>query len=232
MTLSDLSVRRPVFAAVAAIILCVVGVAAFTALPVRELPNVDPPQVSISTTYTGASAEVIEERITQVIEQQVAGIQGDRPRHVLQPRRALADQHHLHPGPQPGRGRQRRARRGLASGLAPAVAGVFAPDRPRPTPTRQPIMLCHLTSKTMNRLAAGRLRQPLSGGAAIHDPGRRPQVYVWRRPALLHADLAERRRHGRARGLTVEDVESALNAQNVELPAGALESTSKDFTIG
>jgi len=76
MTLSDLSVRRPVFAAVAAIILCVVGIAAFTTLSVRELPSVDPPVVSVSTTYRGASAEVVEERITQVIERQVAGIQG------------------------------------------------------------------------------------------------------------------------------------------------------------
>src|SRR5215470_715728 len=76
MTLSDLSVRRPVFATVAAIILAVIGLAAFFALPVRELPNVDPPQVSVSTTYRGASAEVVEERITQVIEQQLAGIQG------------------------------------------------------------------------------------------------------------------------------------------------------------
>ena len=49
MTLSDLSVRRPVFAAVAAIILCVVGAAAFFALPVRELPSVDPPGVAIQT---------------------------------------------------------------------------------------------------------------------------------------------------------------------------------------
>lgn len=76
MTLSDLSVRRPVFAAVAAIILCVIGAAAFTILPVRELPNIDPPSVSVTTTYRGASAEVVEERITQVIERQVSGIQG------------------------------------------------------------------------------------------------------------------------------------------------------------
>src|SRR3954470_402243 len=76
MTLSDLAVRRPVFAAVAAIILTVIGAAAFTTLPVRELPSVDPPVVSIGTTYRGASAEVVEERITQVIERQVAGIQG------------------------------------------------------------------------------------------------------------------------------------------------------------
>jgi multidrug efflux pump len=76
LMLSDLSVRRPVFAAVVAIILCVIGLAAFSSLAIRELPNVDPPVVSISTTYRGASAEVIEERITQVIERQVAGIQG------------------------------------------------------------------------------------------------------------------------------------------------------------
>ena len=74
--LSDISVRRPVFAAVAAIILCVIGLAAFAGLPVRELPSVDPPVVSVSTGYRGASAEVVEERITQVIERQVSGIQG------------------------------------------------------------------------------------------------------------------------------------------------------------
>ena len=76
MMLSDISVRRPVFAAVAAIILCVVGLVAFKSLTVRELPSVDPPVVTVITTYRGASAEVIEERITEVIERQAAGVQG------------------------------------------------------------------------------------------------------------------------------------------------------------
>ena len=76
MMISDVSVKRPVLAAVAAIVLCVLGVAAFFTLPVRELPNIDQPIVSISTSYRGASAEVIESRITEVIERQVAGIQG------------------------------------------------------------------------------------------------------------------------------------------------------------
>jgi multidrug efflux pump len=97
--LSDLSVRRPVFAAVAAIILCVIGLAAFATLPIRELPSVDPPVVSVSTAYRGASAEVIEERITQVIERQVAGIQGHRSREQLVARRPFADHHHLQPRP-------------------------------------------------------------------------------------------------------------------------------------
>ena len=76
MMISDLAVRRPVFAAVAAILLCVIGAAAYFVLPIRELPNVDPPVVSVSTNYTGASAEVIESRVTEIIERQIAGIQG------------------------------------------------------------------------------------------------------------------------------------------------------------
>ncbi len=76
MMLSDIAVRRPVLAAVAAIVLVVLGAASFFLLPVRELPDIDPPVVSISTSYGGASAEVIESRITEPIEQQVAGIQG------------------------------------------------------------------------------------------------------------------------------------------------------------
>src|SRR5689334_7003674 len=76
MTLSDIAVRRPVFAMVVAIIMSIVGLAAFFTLPVRELPNVDPPQISVFTLYPGASAEVIESRITQLIEKQIASIQG------------------------------------------------------------------------------------------------------------------------------------------------------------
>ena len=76
MSLSSFCVRRPVFAAVGAIIIVVVGAAAFMSLPIRELPSVDPPQVSVSTSYRGASAEVVEQRITQTIERQVSGIQG------------------------------------------------------------------------------------------------------------------------------------------------------------
>ena len=76
MMLSDLAVKRPVLATVAALMLCLVGLVAYTRLPLRELPAVDPPQVSVSTNYVGASAEVIETRITQPIERQLSGIQG------------------------------------------------------------------------------------------------------------------------------------------------------------
>jgi multidrug efflux pump len=74
--LSDLSVRRPVFAAVAAIILCVIGLAAFKSCRSASCRASIRPWCRSRPTYRGASAEVIEERITQIIERQVAGIQG------------------------------------------------------------------------------------------------------------------------------------------------------------
>jgi multidrug efflux pump len=74
--LSDLSVRRPVLAGVMAILISLIGLIAFVSLPVREYPDVDPPVVSVETDYTGASASVVENRITEVIEERLAGIEG------------------------------------------------------------------------------------------------------------------------------------------------------------
>jgi multidrug efflux pump len=68
MVLSDISIQRPVLAIVVNALLVVFGIFAFSKLPVREYPAVDPPVVSIGTTYEGASAEVIESQITQVME--------------------------------------------------------------------------------------------------------------------------------------------------------------------
>ena len=228
MTLSDLSVRRPVFAAVAAIILCVVGVAAFLGLPVRELPNVDPPQVSVSTTYLGASAEVVEERITQVLEQQLAGIQGiDR----------------INSSSRDGRSQinitftLKRNLDEAANDVRDAVSRTLSrlpdesdsPQISKANADSQALIFVTLTSSTLNKLQladyANRfLIQRLStipGVAQVNLVG--AQTYAMR--IWLDADAMA------ARGLTVEDVQNALNSQNLELPAGALESGSKDFTI-
>ncbi len=228
MMLSDLSVRRPVFAAVAAIMLCVIGLASFAALPVRELPSVDPPNVSIQTTYRGASAEVVEERITQVIERQVSGIQGiDR----------------VNSSSRDGTSRINIAftlDRNLdeaANDVRDAVSRVIAqlpeqadpPQIAKANADAQPILFLSLTSTTLNRLqlsdyANRYLVERLStvpgvatvglGGAQFYS------MRIWLDPNAMAS-----------RGITVDDVEAALNSQNLELPAGALEAPAKDFTI-
>ncbi|MEX0759643.1 MAG: efflux RND transporter permease subunit, partial [Tistlia sp.] len=76
MMLSDLSVRRPVVAAVMSLLIVAFGLVAFERLPLREYPNIDPPVVTIDTEYPGAAAQVIETRITEVIEDRISGVEG------------------------------------------------------------------------------------------------------------------------------------------------------------
>jgi multidrug efflux pump len=228
MTLSDLSVRRPVFAAVAAIILCVIGFVSFLSLPVRELPSVDPPVVSIETNYRGASAEVVEERITQVIERQVAGIQGvDR----------------VSSSSRDGNSRINisftldRSLDQAANDVRDAVSRVTQqlplqsdpPQISKATADASPIVFLTLSSTKLNRIALSDYANryiverlsTIPGVAQLRIFGNQNYAMrVWLDPNAMAA-----------RGVTVGDVEVALNSQNLELPAGALEAPSKDFTI-
>ncbi|HVK41121.1 MAG TPA: efflux RND transporter permease subunit [Phenylobacterium sp.] len=226
--LSDLSVRRPVFAAVAAIILCVVGLAAFASLTVRELPSVDPPVVSISTTYRGASAEVVEERITEVIERQISGIQGiDRVNSSSRDGRSNINISF----------RLDRDLDDAANDVRDAVSRVSAnlplqadpPQIAKATADGSPIMFISFASTTLNRLQLSDYAQrylverfsTIDGVAQVFVGG--SQLYsmrIWLDPDAMAA-----------RGVTVDDVENALNNQNLELPAGSLEAPAKDFTI-
>src|SRR5690554_2399937 len=76
MILSDVSVKRPVFATVISLLLVAFGILSFLELPLREYPDTSPPIVSVSTSYPGASAEIIEQQITQLIEDQINGVEG------------------------------------------------------------------------------------------------------------------------------------------------------------
>ena len=76
MTLSELSVRRPVLATVLSLLIIAFGAIAFTRLPLRELPDVDRPVVSVDVTYRGASAQVVETQVVRIIEDQLSGIEG------------------------------------------------------------------------------------------------------------------------------------------------------------
>src|ERR671917_2742541 len=78
MQVSDLFIRRPVFSVVVSLLLMVGGFASLSQLPVREYPAVDRPVVSVTTVYRGASNEVVESRVTEIIESAVAGIEGIR----------------------------------------------------------------------------------------------------------------------------------------------------------
>ena len=76
MFISDISVQRPVFAAVLALLLVAFGLLAYDRLPLRQYPDIDPPVVSIQTSYPGASANVVETRLTELIEERISGVEG------------------------------------------------------------------------------------------------------------------------------------------------------------
>jgi len=76
MGFTELCIRRPVFATVLSLVLVLAGLMSFSRLTIREYPNIDEPQVSVITNYTGASAEIIESQVTQVLEGSLAGIEG------------------------------------------------------------------------------------------------------------------------------------------------------------
>ena len=78
MTLSELSIRRPVLATVMNLLIIVAGVASWLTLSVRELPDVDNPLVSVSTIYAGASPETVESTLTQPLEEVLNGIEAIR----------------------------------------------------------------------------------------------------------------------------------------------------------
>ncbi len=228
MMISDLAVRRPVFAAVAAIILCVVGFAAFLFTPVRELPDVDPPIVSVSTSYAGASAEVIESRITEPIEQQLAGIQGvERINSTSRDGQSRVSVEFALDVDVDVAANDVRDRVSRAQGRLPDQAD--PPQIAKADADAQPIMILFFRSDSMNRLELTDYADRYLVDQLATVPGvATVQIYGEQRYAMriwLDADALG------ARGLTVSDVESALSTQNVELPAGSLESTAKDYTV-
>ena len=138
MQLSDLSVRRPVFAAVMAILLTIVGIVAFLSLSVREYPDTDPPIVSVETTYTGAAASVIEARITQPLEEALSGIEGIETITSRSRDGASDISIEFRPGPQHRCSGERRARpcRRRDRGSARGSAGAAKCARSMPMPRR------------------------------------------------------------------------------------------------
>jgi multidrug efflux pump len=224
----EFCIRRPVFSTVLSLVLVLLGVVSYSRLTVREYPNVDEPVVSVKTNYPGASASIIESQITQVLEGSIAGIAGIdvlestsrseesritvRFRSDVDPDVAASDV----------RDRVSRVRRRLPVEVQePTIARVEA--------DAQAILYLVFTSDRMNaleitdyvdRFVLDRLKN-LNGVADVVIYGeRRYAMRIW----IDRERLA-------AFNLTVQDVENALKAQNVELPSGRIESRDREFSV-
>ena len=228
MKLSDVSITRPVFAVVMSLLLIVLGVMSFIRLTLRELPAIDPPIVSVSVEYSGASATVIESRITQVLEDALAGIEG------IETIQARSSNGRSNISIEFGAGRDIEA---AANDVRDAVSRVSdrMPDEARPPEIAKvesdadPILWLNMSSSVMDTLQLSDYAEryivdrlsSIDGVAQVRVGGRqRYAMRVW----LDRDQLA-------ARGLAASDVENALRRENVELPAGRIESADRDFTL-
>ncbi len=228
MTLPELSIKRPVFATVLSLVLVLVGLVSYDRLSVREYPAIDPPVVTVQTSYPGASAAIVETQVTQVLEDSLAGIEGidfltsiSRQESsqititfklARNPDYAAADV----------RDRVGRVRGRLPEEIEEPIIQKVEADA-------QPIMYLAFSSASHNELEitdyADRYvkdqLQTLNGVAEVRLFGEREySMRIWLDPERLAAYQ-----------LTPQDVEAALRRQNVEVPSGRIESQQREFTV-
>jgi multidrug efflux pump len=228
MRISEVSVKRPVFATVISLLLVIIGLLAATRLPVRELPNVESPVVSIETNYRGASADVVETKITQVIEDRVSGLEGvTKITSQSVDGRSSINLEFAPDRPVDEAANDVRDRVARVAAQLPQEAD--PPEIGKVDFNAEPIMYLNLSSDTLNvleltdyadRVLVERLGV-LPGVARVRiNGGRRYAMRVWiDREALA------------ARQLTVVDIENSLRRENVQLPAGRLESSQRELTL-
>lgn len=228
MLISDVSVRRPVFAAVISLILVIVGLMAATTMPMREYPDIQRPIVSIDTEYRGAAADIVERRVTQIIEDQVAGISGiDKISSVSYDERSSVTLEFNADRDIDGAANDVRDRVSRVLGNLPDEAE--PPEVAKRDGSSSTTMWIDLSSDTreimdLNDYADRYIIDALSiveGVARVRKNGsRRKSMRIWVDPKRLAA-----------RNLTVGDIEEALRRENVQIPSGRLESSSREFTL-
>jgi multidrug efflux pump len=228
MVISDICIRRPVFATVLSLLVLLIGLMSYSRLTVREYPNIDEPVVTVDTTYRGASAEIVESQVTKPLEDSLAGIEGVDVLSSIsrQERSQITVRFRIERDADSAaadvRDRVSRVRQRLPDDIdEPVIAKVEADASPIiwvafSSDRHSPMEI----SDFANRIIKPRM-QTLPGAADARLYGERRQAMrIW----LDRDRLA-------AFGLTVQDVEDAIRRQNVELPAGRIESREREFAV-
>jgi multidrug efflux pump len=228
MRISELSVRRPVFATVLSMMLVIFGLVSLQRLSVREYPDIDRPTVTITTAYRGASAAIIETKITQIIEDSVAGIEGilkiesDSEDERSQVRIEFDVNRDVDAAANDVRDRVSRVMRGLPPEADPpqiVKADANADSVVTLAFSSDTVPMLELTDYAERNIVDRMSTVPGVASVGIVG-GRRYSMRVW----IDRQSLA-------ARQLTVTDIEDALRRENVELPAGRIESRTREFSL-
>lgn len=228
MQLAETFIRRPVLSSMISLGLVLVGGIAYTSLPVREFPDADAPIVSVTVFLPGASPQVVESAVTDVLEEELSSVEGLRT--ITSASREQVSTITL----EFTLDRQIEAAAQDVRDKVSRVRGRLPEDIEEPVVAKQeadafPIMFLALTSKThglmeLSDIADRQIKPRLQtipgvSGAPIYGE-RRFSMRVWLSPAELNA-----------RGLTAQDVENAIRTRSVEIPAGRIESDRREFSV-
>ena len=228
MLISDVSVRRPVFAAVISLILVIIGLMSVRGMQIREYPDIERPIVSISTTYRGAASDIVERRVTQVLEDQLAGISGiTKVSSTSYDERSTISLEFSRDRDIDAAANDVRDRVGRVLAMLPDESE--PPQVSRMDRAAETTMWINVSSDTRSVMEVTDYAERylvdafsvVDGVGLVRLSGsRRPAMRIWIDPKSLAA-----------RGLTVTDVEDALRRENVQIPSGRLESTAREFTL-
>lgn len=228
MSLSSISIKRPVLSIVMSIIILLFGIIGYTFLGVREYPSVDPPIITVSTSYVGANADVIESQITEPLEESINGIAGirsltstsrDGRSNITVEFNLEVD---LETAANDVRDRVARSLRLLPPDVENPVVAKADADA-------TPIVLLTVSSDNRNLLELSEIAnnifrerfQTIPGVSTVNIWGERKySMRIWLNPAKLAAYR-----------LTPLDVRDAISKENVELPAGLIEGNSTELSI-
>ncbi len=228
MSLASISIKRPVLATVFSLIILIFGIIGMTYLGIREFPSVDPPIITVSTSYPGANSDVIETQITEPLEQSINGIPGIRTlssvsrqggSNITVEFELTVD---LETAANDVRDKVSQATRMLPRDVDPPTVAKADADA-------NPIMFVAVQSETRSLLELSELAeltfkeqlQTISGVSAIWIWGqKRYAMRIWIDPAKLAGYQ-----------LTPLDVRNAISRENIELPAGSIEGNTTELTI-
>jgi multidrug efflux pump len=228
MKLSEISIQRPVFATVMSLVILLFGIMSFLRLPVREYPDIDPPIVSINTFYRGASPSVVETEITDVLEEQMATLEGVKTivSSSLEQGSVITVEFELSRNIEEA-ANDVRDRVSRVGGVLPVEAE--DPIVQKVDTNAQPIFWIAMTSQRHTTLELSELAdlvlkerlQKLPGvGNVFIGAERRYAMRVWLDPLRMAS-----------RGLTVQDIERAIRVENAEIPGGRVEGESREFSV-
>ncbi|MBR7097105.1 MAG: efflux RND transporter permease subunit, partial [Alistipes sp.] len=228
MNVSELSIRRPVLATVMTLIIVIFGVIGYSYLGVREYPSVDNPIISVSCSYPGANADVIENQITEPLEQNINGIPGIRSLSSVSSQgssRVTVEFElsvDLETAANDVRDKVSRAQRFLPRDCDPPTVSKADADA-------MPILMVAVQSDKRSLLEISEIAdltikeqlQTISDVSAVQIWGeKRYSMRIWLDPEKMAGH-----------GITPVDVKSALDRENVELPSGSIEGNTTELTI-